>query len=229
MDEEHESEANVPDDYNPRNSYDGVDPVVVTIARSMARKAVGRDGLTASDLADLEQMLILDTLVVVEKNKDRITIGPAFVKAVVGNRLKSIFRYRRSSIRDWRKSISLNTEVAGDDGEETAMLIDFLSSEGNLGLVERSELNPLDPMLRRMDIYAAMARLPPELYRLSEELMHKSVREIAAVRKVPLSAIYLRIAKIRKIFLAYLDDVEPQKSRRRIQRFPSSREHADNP
>ena len=55
-----------PPERNRRNKYRGIDPLVVLIATSTARKAAGKGSMDNDDLPDLEQELILAGLKALE-------------------------------------------------------------------------------------------------------------------------------------------------------------------
>ena len=192
-----------------RNSYRGIDPMVIRIARSVANKAIGKAGLTESDLPDLEQELMLAGLKALQYHDPAKGDGAALVKTVVTNRLKAIFKYRLMSKRDYRCcQCSLDQEIEGEDGEDTVALVEYLSASGSFGPPTSDELNAYNPIIRRLDINTAIAHLPSPLRRLCEELKIMTVNEVAEIRNIPPQALNRHMKKIRKFFLCYLSAEE---------------------
>jgi hypothetical protein len=188
-----------------RNNYDGINPMVVRIARSAARRVIGRHGFTESDLPDLEQELVCAGLKALERLDPERGNGVGLTAAAVKSRLNSILISRYAQKRDWRKCGSLNTEIPGrSEDDETSSLIENLPSGGNFGLPDKEGRNPSWKQLRCRDVNTAIGYLPSELRELCEDLKSMTSYEIMAERNLTHAQFYSRLAKIRRFFICFL-------------------------
>jgi len=188
-----------------KNSYTGIDPMVVRIAKSAARRVIGRHGFTESDLPDLEQELVCAGLKALERLDPERGNGVGLVAVAVKSRLNSILISRYAQKRDWRKSFSLNAEIPGkSEDDDASSLIELLPSGGNFGLPDKEGRNPAWKQLRCRDVNTAIGYLPPELRELCEDLKSMTPYEIMAERNLTHAQFYSRLAKIRRFFLCFL-------------------------
>jgi hypothetical protein len=192
-----------------KNSYTGIDPMVVRIAKSAARRVIGRHGFTESDLPDLEQELVTAGLKALERLNPERGNGVGLVAAAVKSRLNALLVSRYAQKRDWRKSCSLDTEIPGrSEDDEASSLIESLPSGGNFGLPDKDGRNPAWKQLRCRDVNAAIGYLPPELQELCEDLKLMTPYEVMAERNLTHAQFYHRLAKIRRFFLCFLGEDE---------------------
>ncbi|MFA6717387.1 MAG: hypothetical protein WCS27_18545 [Victivallaceae bacterium] len=191
------------------NKYPGIDPMVVRIAKSAARKAIGRHGFTEADLPDLEQELVSAGLKALERLNLERGNGVGLVAAAVKSKLNAILISRYAQKRDWRKSCSLNVELPGkSEDDETSSLIEHLSSSGNFGMPDKDARNPVWKQMRCRDVNAAIGYLPSELQGLCEDLKIMTPYEIMAEQSMTPGQFYKRLAKIRHFFLCFLGEDE---------------------
>ncbi|MFA6716557.1 MAG: hypothetical protein WCS27_14340, partial [Victivallaceae bacterium] len=147
-----------------RNSYTGINPMVVRIAKSAARRVIGRHGFTESDLPDLEQELVTAGLKALERLNLERGNGVGLVAAAVKSKLNALLISRYAQKRDWRKSYSLDMEIPGrSEDDEASSLIESLPSSGNFGLPDKDARNPAWKQMRCRDVNAAIGYLPSEL------------------------------------------------------------------
>jgi len=188
-----------------RNKYHGINPLVVRIAKSVARKAIGRHGFTESDLPDLEQELVNAGLKAMERLNPEFGNGGGLIAAAVKSRLNVILGYRYAQKRDWRKCCSLNAEIpGGGENDEATSLIDLLPSCGDFSLSDKEGRNPLLKQMRCRDVNTAIGYLPPKLREFCEDLKTMTPYEIMAQRKLNKHQFFYRLAKIRRFFLCFL-------------------------
>ena len=188
-----------------KNFYTGINPMVVRIAKSAARRAIGRHGFTESDLPDLEQELVCAGLKALERHDPERGNGSGLIAAAVKSRLNSILISRYAQKRDWRKCSSLNAEIPGrSEDEDASSLIELLPSGGNFGLPDKEGRNPSWKQLRCRDVNTAIGYLPPELQEICEDLKTMTSYEIMAERNLTHAQFYNRLAKIRRFFLCFL-------------------------
>jgi len=192
-----------------KNSYTGIDPMVVRIAKSAARRAIGRHGFTESDLPDLEQELVTAGLKALERFNPERGNGIGLTAAAVKSRLNAILISRYAQKRDWRKCCSLNAEIPGrSEDEDSSSLIESLPDGGNFGLPDKENRDPAWKQMRCRDVNAAIGYLPPELQGLCEDLKIMTPYEIMAEQSMTQAQFYHRLAKIRRFFLCFLGEDE---------------------
>ena len=207
--DDNEHEADISDDYNKRNTYRGINPLVVKIAKITAQKVIGKHGFTDSDLPDLEQEFVNAGLTVLEQCEQVIGDGGGLIMAAIRSRLNAILHQRYARKRDWRKLASLHEELPGsEEDEEGSTLIDYVASCGHLGPFDAEERNPAYKQMRCQDVNAAISRLPPEYQAFCEDLKSMSRDEIMAKYNLTIDAFYHCLAKIRRFFLYFLGEDE---------------------
>ena len=203
-----DTEADISDDYNKRNTYRGINPLVVLIAKRTARKVIGKHGFTDSDLPDLEQEFVNAGLTVLEQCEQVIGDGGGLILTAIRSRLNAILHQRYARKRDWRKLASLHEELPGTEDYEGSMLIDNVASCGHLGPFDAEERNPVCQFLRCEDVNAAISRLPPEYQELCNDLKSMSRNEIMVKYNLTIDAFYHRLVKIRRFFFYFLGEDE---------------------
>jgi|GEM_PF-1834900 len=213
MDMEYESDADtqadISDGYNKRNTYRGINPLVVRIAKRTARKTIGKHGFTDADLADLEQEFVRAGLTALEQCEQLIGDGGGLIVTAIRSRLNTILHQRYARKRDWRKLVSLHEELPGsEEDDEGSMLIDCVASCGHLEPFDAEERNPVGQFQRCQDINAAISRLPPTYQELCEDLKSMTPDEIIIKRNIPVHLFRYRLSKIRRFFLYFLGEDE---------------------
>jgi hypothetical protein len=192
-----------------KNSYTGIDPMLVRIAKSAARKTIGRHGFIEADLPDLEQELVSAGLKAMERFNPERGNSNGLIAVAVKSRLNAIIVHRYAKKRDWRKCCSLNAEISGrGKNDEASSMIECLSTSGNSGNLNKDESNPAWKQMRCRDVNAAIEYLPPELKELCEDLKIMNPDEIMAKQNLGSSLFYKRLAKIRRFFLCFLGEDE---------------------
>ena len=196
-------------EYNKRNTYPGIDPVIVQIAKRTAWKVIGKHGFTDSDLPDLEQEFVQAGLKVMEQCEQLRGDGGGLILTAIRFRLNAILHQRYAHKRDWRKLASLHEELPGseEDGNGST-LIDNVASCGHLGPFDAEERNPVCQFQRCQDVNAAISRLPSEYQELCNDLKSMSRNEIMVKYNLTIDAFYHRLAKIRRFFLYFLGEDE---------------------
>lgn len=213
MDMEYESDADtqadISDAYNKRNTYRGINPLVVRIAKRTARKVIGKHGFTESDLPDLEQEFVNAGLAILEQYAQVHGDGGGLIMTAIRSRLSTILHQRYARKRDWRKLASLHEELPGsEDYDEGSTLIDYVASCGHLGPFDAEERNPAYKQMHCQDVNAAISRLLSEYQELCEDLKSMSLDEIMVKRNLSHSVFYKYLAKIRRFFLYFLGEDE---------------------
>lgn len=183
---------------NYRNKYDEIDPEIVKIVRSVARRAIGKAGLTLSDLPDIEQDLMLTALSALKRLQKDAEYEKAFVSRCVKNKLKSILRKRHCKSKKWfRCCVSLNLAVELDDGgmEELINLIDTDHLLCNNSCFCADPYRDID---LAGNINSLIKKLPKNLQELCHELKNKSVLELAREKKMTRKLLSWKMRELRK-------------------------------
>jgi len=197
------------DNWVLRNSYRGINPLVVRIAKRTARKAIGKHGFIESDLPDLEQEFVQAGLMVLEQCDQVIGDGGGLIVTAIRSRLNTILHQRYARKRDWRKLTSLHEELpCSEEDDDDATLIDYVASCGHLEPFDAEERNPMGQSQRCQDVNAAISRLPPAYRALCEDLKSMTPDEIMEKRNIPVHLFRYRLAKIRRFFLYFLGEDE---------------------
>ena len=191
-----------PPERNRRNKYRGIDPLVVLIATSTARKAAGKGSMGNDDLPDLEQELILAGLKALESFDPTKGEKGALVKTAVTRRLFTLYSYRNGNSRDYRKTLSLNQEIC-QDGDDFATLLDMVASNGMISPATSEQINPYDQTFFNTDIRQIISALPAELRAIGKDIQTMSVREVAEKHNLSVGTVERRIAELRNILAEF--------------------------
>jgi len=209
MDEDNEHDADFSDVYNKRNTYRGINPLVVRIAKRMARKTIGKHGFTDFDLADLEQEFVQAGLNAIAQCEQVIGDGGGLIVTAIRARLNTILHQRYARKRDWRKLASLHEKLpGGEEDDDDATLIDYVASCGHMGPFDAEERNPVGQFQRCHDINTAISRLPQKYRDLCNDLKKMPPEEVMAAHNLSPGIFYHRLAKIRRFFLYFLGEDE---------------------
>lgn len=150
------------------NNYAGIDPHIVAVIEREVKKLIGRYGITAADIQDIQQELHIkvDSLLTELQN----VAFEAAICQIVKHAVIDHIRHRERQCRDWRRvAFSLNdTAPDGDDqDEEFAEVTDLVKAfDAGFGRPaswhERREI--------AMDLDDTLSVLPRELHDLAESL-----------------------------------------------------------
>ena len=176
-----------------------IDPVAKDIIRRKARKLVGKAGLTLTDLPDLEHELSLQVLRRMSAfNPDRGNWA-AFVTVVVTSWGSSLLRARYAAKRDHRRTRPLPVPTEPDERGRTGSE-ETPSQRGHDARLGRQSLDEQEQLELRLDVQAALDRLPPDLRPLADRLQHITIAELAREMGLPRTTLYELIERIRRRF-----------------------------
>jgi DNA-directed RNA polymerase specialized sigma24 family protein len=152
------------------NSYAGIHPHIVAVIARQARKLIGRYGLTASDVHDIEQDLHLKVWTSLPGLST--TVFAAAINQIVNHEIIDLIRKRERECRDWRcVAFSVDDHALGsdhDDDNDPEGYADILDEDLLIGLGYSPSWQS-----RRWecaDVEEGMARLPGDLRDLAETL-----------------------------------------------------------
>lgn len=162
-----------------RRQPEAFDPRTMQLIRRTARQLARRPGFADAGREDLEQELALELLQRRSAHEPAKGTLAAFAAGVLRQRVADLLQERGAEKRGGgSRTLSLNDEVRGEDGEraDRADALDAADGERRLGAHSLSEL---ERCACRMDVEAALARLPEHLRRLCEVLRNVPVAEAA--------------------------------------------------
>lgn len=152
-----------------KNKYAGIHPHIVTVIARQARKLIGRHGLTASDVDDIEQDLHVKVWTVLPKLST--TFFEAAINQIVRSEILDMIKNRKRECRNWRCiAFSIEDPVLGSDGDEDDLqgYSDILDEDLLVGLGYPASWH--SSRWGQTDVEEGMARLPGDLRDLAETL-----------------------------------------------------------
>ena len=160
------------------------------VRRVVAFKALqlaGSYGFSRDEASDIAQDLALDYL----KRRaryDRSRSAPGtFLRTVVGNRSATLAKRQSAQCRDYRRTVSIRHDVGGPSAQRASA-----TTCRNLREVRQNF---------RLDVIAAVKRLPPQLRRICELLIVlESASEVAETLAISRATLYRRLIEIRDLF-----------------------------
>jgi DNA-directed RNA polymerase specialized sigma24 family protein len=188
------------------NNYAGIHPHIVAVIARKARKLIGRYGLTASDVHDIEQDLHLKVWTALPGLST--TVFEAAINQIVNHEIIDMIRKRERDCRNWRLvAFSTDDHVAGCDCvDEQESYSDILDEDLLIGL----GYSPSWQARRweQADFDEGMARLPGDLRDLAETLdaCGGNLSEAARMMGVSRKKARIMLARLRDAMAWLLDE-----------------------
>jgi RNA polymerase sigma-70 factor (ECF subfamily) len=183
----------------PQDDRTQADQVARDLVRRKARRLVGRAGLKVQDRDDLEQELHLRVqqhLTAFDPARGDLR---AFLWTLIEHAGANLLRDRRAAKRDPRRTASLQQPVqVGDEGPTD--LAQTVGQDAYDARRQRAPRSPEELAQLDNDLADVLARLPPELRQLADELKVSSVAEAARVLGVARTTVYGRMRRLRQLF-----------------------------
>lgn len=188
------------------NNYAGIDPHIVAVIEREVKKIVGRYGITAADVQDIEQDLHskVDSLL---PELEHVAFEAA-VCQIVKHALIDRIRWQERACRDWRRiAFSLDDLAADDDdfGEGHADIMDLAKSfDTGFG---RPACLWSERLEMAMDLEECLRRLPRELRDLAETLdsCNGNLSGAARVLRISRKKARIRLARLQQAMACLLD------------------------
>jgi len=169
--------------------------------RRKAHQLVGKAGYTRSDRPDIEQELSLALYERLLRFDPTIAPWPAFVVTVVTRFAASLLAARRTKKRlPGYLAASLNSHAIGQDGRR-ADLARHVEPRNVSAVTGHYSQDAFVLALLRCDLAVVTKRLPLKLKHLCFRLQHESVTEVSRRMGCSRTALYRRIAQLRRVFL----------------------------
>jgi RNA polymerase sigma factor (sigma-70 family) len=169
-------------------------------------KRVGRAfELNAGEVADLHQELMIDVARRWRRYDPARSPEKAFVALLIKHRIADFCDNGIRRVRDPRqRAVSLNDTVRGQDDEpvERSRLVSEADTERLTHYRRPSRRRQFD---MEQDVRCLVAKLPPDLRRICEALMHYNPRVAAQRLKIPESTLRDKLKGLR-IYFARLAD-----------------------
>ena len=162
-----------------------IDPRIKRLIRHKTRQMIGKAGLTASDLEDIEEDLVLDLLERLPRYDPAKSSEYTFALRVVEHRIARILARRSAAMRDWRTQMrSLSEPVLDDEGRQTQLAETLPGPEG-----------PAREAL--MDLADVLEQLPERLRALAKRLPETTIRQIAQELGVSRRTVHRWVGELR--------------------------------
>ncbi|HEY8506670.1 MAG TPA: sigma-70 family RNA polymerase sigma factor [Gemmataceae bacterium] len=171
------------------------DALTRELIRSIAWRMVGRAGLSAADVEDLEQELVLRLLQRISAYRPGRGKRAAFVTTVLRHLSSNLLRDRGAGRRDYRRHARATGEhgaaaTFGEGVEDTA-------PAARRGRCRRGAEELADLVA---DLGDVLAGLPPDLRELAERLKVESVAGAARALGIARTTVYTSLRRLRKHF-----------------------------
>jgi DNA-directed RNA polymerase specialized sigma24 family protein len=152
------------------NNYAGIHPHIVAVIARKAHKLIGRYGLTATDVHDIEQDLHLKVWTALPGLST--TVFEAAINQIVNHEIIDMIRKRERDCRDWRcVAFSIEDHVLGHDqnkDDDIEGYADILDEDLLAGLGYSPSWQ--SRRCEQADVAEGMSRLPDDLRDLAETL-----------------------------------------------------------
>jgi len=176
------------------------DPRTMQLIRGTARRLVRQPGFADADRDDLEQELALELLLRRGDHDPERGTWAAFARGVIRHGAIAILRERDAEKRGaGSRGLSLDDEVWSDGGERLQRGDTLGAADGERRLGTKS-LSALERCACRMDVEAALARLPEHLRRLCELLKVMPVAAAARHAGITRDALRRDLRRMRDLF-----------------------------
>lgn len=170
------------------NNYAGIHPLIVAVIARQSRKLIGRYGITAADVHDIEQDLHLKVWFSLPGLCT--TVFAAAINQIVRNEIIDIIRKRERECRDWRQVAFSMNDIAPDaeDQDEGFAEVMDLAKAFDAGFGRPASWHERREMA--MDLDDALSALPRELRDLAETLdacggnLSEAARDLGISRKM---------------------------------------------
>jgi hypothetical protein len=180
------------------NNYEGLDPLAANLVRRHARRLVRSGAIPASDLEDAEQDLMVHALAHIGKHDERLGHAPAFYDRVIGTKARHIAEHRLAMRRRPKApvlALEHGLSAGAADAEPGGISEEQLRRVGPEPMRSEAETLRL-----RIDVRAAIERLPPVQREIAARLLGGSVSDAARELGVARSSLYPHVAAIRAAF-----------------------------
>ena len=164
------------------------------LIRYKSARLIGEFGFTRDDREDLIQDLALDLLIRLPKFDPAKASLRKFVTLVINRRIATLIRSRFQQKRDFRREVcSLDDDDSFIADGLTHDDLDSRTGRRSRPAAERADM--------QADLLRGLEELPPDLRSLADELLTKSITEIARELGVSRGTLYKTgIARLRKAF-----------------------------
>lgn len=169
------------------------------IVKKKALQMVGRPGIRHQDRQDIEQHLLLrlvERAAAFDPDRGHSNV---FVTTVVERTAASLVRDQGAQKRDPRRLCSLNATIGNDDGRPTELAETLCQREHN-ARHQRHARSEQEKAELVNDVQETIARLPPKLRQLAEQLKSMTVADIARETGIARSTINDRVTQLRRRF-----------------------------
>ncbi len=179
-------------------SCSATDKFTKDLIQRKSRQLINKCGFTRSDRDDIQQELWLRVLKAERSFDPNHAHWNAFITAAIERHAANILRDKRSGKRDYRRAVSLNVLVAGEDGQ-----VELGKTIGSREYDARRVSWPRERHDReqlKQDVNDFIPKLSPEDQTLCGVLKEHSPSEAARRMDVPCSTFHRKVQQLRQPF-----------------------------
>jgi RNA polymerase sigma-70 factor (ECF subfamily) len=199
------------------------DDYVARTIRIKAKTLAGQLNASDDDRREFEQRLWECALRARSRHDPERGQWSTFLDRILANEVLNMIEHWYTQKRSNERRAQGWNDVINQDDDDSLTFDETYSQEdyfGQVGFGPRPESETRD---MRIDIAWALRRLPPDLRRIAEWLMHGSIADAARQLKIPRATLYGKIARIEKVFRkAGLDPKQPGRNSQKVGRRPDS-------
>lgn len=180
------------------NTYEGLDPLAANLVRRHARDLVRSGAIPTADLEDAEQDLMVHALAHIGKHDKDLGRAPVYYDRVIGTKAKHLAEHRYALRRKPKAPVL---------GLEHGLSVEPRDVDpGGISEEEIRRIGPVparaetETLQLRIDVQAAIQRLPPAQRDIATRLLGGSVSDVARELGVPRTSLYPHVTAIRAAF-----------------------------
>jgi len=173
------------------NKYHGVDPIIISIISKKARSLIRSRFFCEHHLEELEQELLIDVLIKIEKYQPKQCSFYGFIRAAVDSKGSNLIR---TSLCQKNYHIVYMTKSE----ESYDFLLESIATTASFDGNNRVDL--IDQMELGLDVCKVVNQLKPDLRQLCYLLQKMNISEIASFIGISPNSVYKKIRILRTIF-----------------------------
>jgi RNA polymerase sigma-70 factor (ECF subfamily) len=173
-----------------------VDSFTRGFVRKAARRLIGKFGFKPQDREDIEHSLYLKLLAQLQRTKEPDHRWRAFVAIIASHQIANMIRDRRAEKRDYRRTCSIQTQLASSKSDSADIRDGDVPSRK--ALPESSELEQIN---LRIDVAECIASIPNPRHReFCARLQSDSISQVAKDMNLPRTTLNSWLQKVRAPF-----------------------------
>ena len=172
----------------------------LALATHHARRAVGRAGLTTSDVEDVAQEALVQLVHRLPRFDEERGPRTAYSAMVIRGAVSRTVEHRRAARRDWRRCRTSLDEEFALRGGNTVTRGETIASDEHATRTRGARLGPVERADLRLDLQDLLDRLPEGPRQVCRLLMRVTPTEAAREVGLPRGTFHGVVRRIRKHF-----------------------------